>query len=248
MNTSAKARCATSRRGTRGARRSSTAAPPKTASTRSNQLVEQFMSQHPYRRAQRVFLIIDNGSAHRGKRSIDRLQGTWPNMTVVHTPIQRLLGQPGRDLLLRRATQSRNPQQLRRPRHPPTTATRLRPPRRADRRTVPMEVHPARPPQAPRQDRRPTHLPRRLTPSTRYVRELPSQTTKRLARGQVAKLLDLASPDPLGIRGRPRVAELRQRRPPRLRAAEYQRRHDDPANASPPRPSRGGGGGSARGS
>ena len=45
------------------------------------------MSQHPYRRAQRVFLVIDNGSAHRGKRSIDRLQGTWPNMTVVHTPI-----------------------------------------------------------------------------------------------------------------------------------------------------------------
>jgi hypothetical protein len=46
------------------------------------------MSQHPYRRAQRVFLVIDNGSAHRGKRSIDRLQGTRPNMTVVHTPIR----------------------------------------------------------------------------------------------------------------------------------------------------------------
>ena len=52
-----------------------------------DQLVDQFMSQHPYRRAQRVFLVIDNGSAHRGKRSIDRLEGTWPNMTVVHTPI-----------------------------------------------------------------------------------------------------------------------------------------------------------------
>jgi DDE superfamily endonuclease len=52
-----------------------------------DQLVQQFMSQHPYRRAQRVFLVIDNGSAHRGKRSIDRLQGTWPNMKVVHTPI-----------------------------------------------------------------------------------------------------------------------------------------------------------------
>ena len=24
---------------------------------------------------------------NRGKRSIDRLQGTWPNLTVVHTPI-----------------------------------------------------------------------------------------------------------------------------------------------------------------
>ena len=50
-------------------------------------LVDQFMSQHPYTRSQRVFLIVDNGSAHRGKRSIDRLQGAWPNLTVVHTPI-----------------------------------------------------------------------------------------------------------------------------------------------------------------
>jgi hypothetical protein len=50
-------------------------------------LVDQFMSQHPYKAAQRVFLVVDNGSAHRGKRSIDRLQGTWPNLIVVHTPI-----------------------------------------------------------------------------------------------------------------------------------------------------------------
>lgn len=45
------------------------------------------MSKHPYTQAQRVFLVVDNGSAHRGKRSIDRLQGTWPNLIVVHTPI-----------------------------------------------------------------------------------------------------------------------------------------------------------------
>jgi hypothetical protein len=50
-------------------------------------LVEQFMSQPPYDRAQRVFMVVDNGSAHRGQRSIDRLQGTWPNLIVVHTPI-----------------------------------------------------------------------------------------------------------------------------------------------------------------
>ena len=50
-------------------------------------LADQFMSQHPYKAARRVFLIIDNGSAHRGKRSIDRLQGTWPNLIVVHTPV-----------------------------------------------------------------------------------------------------------------------------------------------------------------
>jgi len=50
-------------------------------------LVEQFMSAPPYTRAQRVFLVIDNGSAHRGQRSVDRLQGAWPNLIVVHTPI-----------------------------------------------------------------------------------------------------------------------------------------------------------------
>jgi hypothetical protein len=50
-------------------------------------LVDQFMSEHPYKQAQRVFLVVDNGSAHRGKRSIDRLQGAWPNLILVHTPI-----------------------------------------------------------------------------------------------------------------------------------------------------------------
>ena len=52
-----------------------------------DRLVEQLMSADPYAKAQRVFLIVDNGSAHRGKRSIDRLQGAWPTLTVVHTPI-----------------------------------------------------------------------------------------------------------------------------------------------------------------
>ncbi|MDQ3677141.1 MAG: IS630 family transposase [Actinomycetota bacterium] len=50
-------------------------------------LVEQFMSVEPYRSAQRVFVIVDNGSAHRGKCSIDRLQGDWPNLVLVHTPV-----------------------------------------------------------------------------------------------------------------------------------------------------------------
>jgi DDE superfamily endonuclease/Homeodomain-like domain len=50
-------------------------------------LVEQFMGIAPYTRAQRVFLVVDNGSAHRGQRSVDRLQGAWPNLIVVHTPI-----------------------------------------------------------------------------------------------------------------------------------------------------------------
>ena len=60
---------------------------PKDGIVPFDALVDQFMSQHPYKAARRVFLIIDNGSAHRGKRSIDRLQGSWPNLIVVHTPV-----------------------------------------------------------------------------------------------------------------------------------------------------------------
>jgi DDE superfamily endonuclease len=52
-----------------------------------DKLVEQFMSAEPYSKAQRVFVIADNGSAHRGKASIDRLQGTYKNLILVHTPV-----------------------------------------------------------------------------------------------------------------------------------------------------------------
>ena len=45
------------------------------------------MSVEPYSKAQSVFVVADNGSAHRGQRSIDRLQGAWPNLNLVHTPV-----------------------------------------------------------------------------------------------------------------------------------------------------------------
>jgi hypothetical protein len=34
-----------------------------------------------------VFWIVDNGSDHRGKKSIERLQGRWRNLILVHTPV-----------------------------------------------------------------------------------------------------------------------------------------------------------------
>jgi len=52
-----------------------------------DRLVAQVMSQEPYRSARRVFWIVDNGSAHRGQKAIARLQATWPNLILVHTPI-----------------------------------------------------------------------------------------------------------------------------------------------------------------
>jgi hypothetical protein len=60
---------------------------PKDGIVPFDTLVEQFMTTEPYNKAQRVFVIVDNGSAHRGQRSIDRLQGAWPNLILVHTPV-----------------------------------------------------------------------------------------------------------------------------------------------------------------
>ena len=49
-------------------------------------LVEQVMTAEPYARARRVFWIVDNGSSHRGQISVERLQGQWPNLVLVHLP------------------------------------------------------------------------------------------------------------------------------------------------------------------
>ena len=52
-----------------------------------DRLVWQVMTKEPYTSAKRVFWIVDNGSDHRGQRSIDRLQGRWRNLVLVHTPV-----------------------------------------------------------------------------------------------------------------------------------------------------------------
>lgn len=50
-------------------------------------LVEQVMAQEPYRSADRVFWVVDNGSSHRGQAACDRLTKAWPNAVMVHTPV-----------------------------------------------------------------------------------------------------------------------------------------------------------------
>ena len=145
-------------------------------------LVDQFMSTDPYSKAQRVFVIVDNGSAHRGKRSIDRLQGTWPNLTLVHTPVHASWLNQAEIYFSDRPAQSAPTQRLPRPRHARAAPTQLRPPLPADRPAIRMEVHPPGPQPRSRQARSPTRIPpaRRLN---RYVRELTSQTTKRGEQG-----------------------------------------------------------------
>jgi hypothetical protein len=48
------------------------------------------MSQEPYRSARRVFWIMDNCSAHRGKKAVDRFRSQWPNAVLVHTPVHAI--------------------------------------------------------------------------------------------------------------------------------------------------------------
>ena len=50
-------------------------------------LVEQVMTTQPYASARRVFWIVDNGSSHAGKTSINRMQQRWENARLIHLPI-----------------------------------------------------------------------------------------------------------------------------------------------------------------
>ena len=50
-------------------------------------LVDQVMSQPPYNEARRVFWVMDNGSSHRGERSVRRLTQAYPRLVPVHGPV-----------------------------------------------------------------------------------------------------------------------------------------------------------------
>jgi hypothetical protein len=52
-----------------------------------DRLVWQVMSKEPYASARRVFWIVDNGSAHRGRKSVERLERRWRNLVLVHLPL-----------------------------------------------------------------------------------------------------------------------------------------------------------------
>ena len=60
---------------------------PKNGIAAFDRLVDQVMRQWPYRRARRVFWIVDNGSAHRGPQAARRRQAKYSNLVLVHGPI-----------------------------------------------------------------------------------------------------------------------------------------------------------------
>jgi hypothetical protein len=59
----------------------------KTGIKAFGRLTEQILNQEPYCDAKRLFLIVDNGSSHRGQRSIDRVRRRDKRITLVHTPV-----------------------------------------------------------------------------------------------------------------------------------------------------------------
>ncbi len=58
-----------------------------TGITPFGRLVEQVMTTEPYASAERVFWVVDNGSSHRGRASVERLEDAWPNLRLIHLPI-----------------------------------------------------------------------------------------------------------------------------------------------------------------
>ncbi|MDQ2877279.1 MAG: IS630 family transposase, partial [Actinomycetota bacterium] len=50
-------------------------------------LAGQVMARPEYKDAPRVFVIVDNGSDHRGKKAADRLRKAHPSAVMIHTPV-----------------------------------------------------------------------------------------------------------------------------------------------------------------
>jgi hypothetical protein len=50
-------------------------------------LVDQVLEQTIYEKAKRLFFIVDNGSSHRGKASVQRMRQRDKRIILVHTPI-----------------------------------------------------------------------------------------------------------------------------------------------------------------
>ena len=118
-------------------------------------LVEQVMAREPYASARRVFWIVDNGSSHAGQASIDRLEGAYRNLRLIHPAHPRLVAEPDRALLLHRPAQGAHAQRLPRSLRAGRAAPGLRAALPAGRPAVLLDLHPRRPGARPGAHRKP---------------------------------------------------------------------------------------------
>ena len=63
------------------------ATPPATGIAPFMDLIGQVMTRQEYKDAPRVFVIVDNGSDHRGQTAAGRLREPYPNAIMIHTPV-----------------------------------------------------------------------------------------------------------------------------------------------------------------
>jgi len=61
--------------------------PPATGIAPFMALMDIYMAQDRYKKARRVFVIVDNGSDHRGQTAIKRLKDKYPSCIMIHTPV-----------------------------------------------------------------------------------------------------------------------------------------------------------------
>jgi hypothetical protein len=59
----------------------------KTGIVPFGRLVDQILEKPPYDEAERLFFVVDNGSSHRGKASITRMEKKDKRIVLVHTPV-----------------------------------------------------------------------------------------------------------------------------------------------------------------
>ena len=59
----------------------------KTGIVPFGRLLDQVLERSPYREAERLFCVVDNGSSHRGVASILRAKKRDPRIILVHTPV-----------------------------------------------------------------------------------------------------------------------------------------------------------------
>jgi transposase len=60
---------------------------PATGIEPFDRLVAQVMTCEPYASAERVFWVVDNGSSHHGQAAIQRLEGKYARLRLIHLPV-----------------------------------------------------------------------------------------------------------------------------------------------------------------
>jgi hypothetical protein len=134
--------------------------PPATGIAPFMALIGQVMSQEPYASAARLFVIVDNGSDHRGQTAARRLREAHPNAIMIHTPVHASwLNQAEIVFSIVQKRSSRPTTSPPRPSYLAGLHRPVQPPRPA----VQLEVHRNRPGPAPPPDQR---SPRTRQPAT----------------------------------------------------------------------------------